>query len=281
MSEMALLQWRWVPDAPLHSGYGRNLAEFAGRMERGERASVNLETRSAPDRLEPAFLASSVKGVFRAAAAWLLERTARQLGATRYVTRDFNEALEERYEGQRGRRGPARLCPLDRAFGGSAGEDSGSYGALRLKSPVSFTFNDAGAEATDAFHGPAAFGPEYLFVWQTLLNKGKTLRIEQLTAGEVSLLASLQPVEPAHVALLWLAGDVISSGAFRFGRFTSRGYGVVRLRPSAYRAAGLAALLDGQPPAVVAGEASGYATARAILQRDPLDVLQAYVRPYL
>lgn len=282
MSRIAFLTWNWYFAGPLHTGYSQNLAEFTGRRERGSRTSINLETHSDPRTLEPAFLASSVKGVFRAAAVWLLEREARSRGATRYVTCDFNAALDERWQEER-RSAYDGLCPACRLFGGagclSAVHRQASAGALRLRSPVSFGFGGG----DDAVHGSADFGPAYFFTWQRILNKGLQLSVEQFEADDVILAARVDPAEDEALALLWLAGDLISSGAFRFGRFASRGYGHVRLAPAGFFRGTLDAMLETgesiEPYSFNRG--SGFQIGRAILQEDPHEIIRRYVAQFL
>jgi len=76
MSEVATLYFTWEQVGPLHSGYGQTLAQALGKIAKGARKSAQLETHvGATGSPAPAFLSSSVKGVFRSASAWLVERT--------------------------------------------------------------------------------------------------------------------------------------------------------------------------------------------------------------
>lgn len=281
---IAFLRWQMIFDGPLHSGYGLNLAEYTGRRERGARSSIQLETHPDPQSLEPAFLISSIKGVFRSVVAWQVERLARQAGATRFVTADYSEALDRRWRRALQREDVSRLCPVSRIFGGSGSDErQTSAGALRLKSPVTFGF-DGGK---DAYHASVRFGPEYWFTWQTLLqNRGQALRVEQLAGSDdLYLVARMDPAVEAGIVLLWLAGDLISSGVFRFGRFTSRGYGIVRLVPHGFALTSLDALLSGEPVTELAVSQTGYETARAYWNDDPgadlFAMLAQYARPTL
>ncbi|RMH01706.1 MAG: hypothetical protein D6706_01475 [Chloroflexi bacterium] len=232
MHNMAILQWRWRPAAPLVTGYSQNLAEAAGKIERGQRQVINLETHNPQGNLRPSFLASSVKGVFRSAAAWLVERVARQSGASNYITCDYSRDVPEKWRSQRKVSKNVALCPVCRVFGGSGclgGDDVAPV--TRFKSPVSFNFN----RANDATYGSVRKSPPYRFAWEQIENKGKQLRVEQLNFEPDTVLeARLDPANDFAVALLVLSADLISSGFFRFGRFTSRGYGVVRLEPHKY-----------------------------------------------
>jgi CRISPR/Cas system CSM-associated protein Csm3 (group 7 of RAMP superfamily) len=285
MSNLAFLAWHWQPVAPLHSGYSRNLASYTGRSQPGAKDSINLETHSDPTDLQPAFLASSVKGVFRQAAAWLVERPARQLGETQYVTLDYNQAIDnkddKKYAEHRLRGAVDRLCPVSYVFGASGfiGRDDSSN-AQRLRAPVSFLFDDH----NDAYHGDADFGQGTFFTWETLNNRTKKpLLIEQLTTpAGLRLWVRVDPADSYRLALLWLAADLISSGAFRFGRFTSRGYGIVRLKPTGYHQATLDQLLSqGKMALTEVTASSGYESAQMALGRDPLQVVQKFVTDWL
>lgn len=249
MSKIAILRWSWQPDGPLVTGYSQNLAEAAGKIPRGEKTVVNLETRDRTGELCPGFLASSVKGVFRTAAAWLVERAAREQGAESYVTCDYGLAVPESWRPQLGIRKKETLCPVCRVFGGSGclGE-SDVAPASRRKSPVNFGFN----RADDAAHGSVQKSPPYRFAWEQVEDKGQKLHVEQLRfAPDTTLEARVEPADDFAVALLLLAADLVSSGFFRFGRFTTRGYGVVRLRPAEYFYGGLPELLEAKTPPVV------------------------------
>ena len=283
MTQIAFLTWQWQPQGPLHTGYDPNLAEFTGRRQRGSRTSINLETHSDPQQLEPAFLASSVKGVFRQAAAWLIERTARQLGAPGYVTCDFYGALDDKYRRSVPPLHPPGdvLCPVCRVFGGSGcltalgGGDSA--GVQRRQSPVSFGFDDG----NDAYHAEADFGPPYRFAWQQILNRGQDLRVEQLAQKEVTLAVRVEPASDLSLALLFLASDLISSGVFRFGRFTSRGYGIVRLAPNrAFRATLDQLLSDDTLPWQEISQESGFLAAKSFLEIDPMMALSNTIQTW-
>lgn len=283
MKRVAVIRWNWEIAGPLVTGYSQSMAQASGLIERGERTVVNLHARSAPEQLDPAFLITSVKGVFRTAGAWLLERAAReQLGIKRYITCDFGQAVPDRWARLRPRSQPA-LCPACQVFGGagclSAGQEEAPH--LRLKSPLSFSFG----EGADAFHSRVERDGPYNFAWEKAAGKGKPLRIERLLQpqGGVVLVARVEGAKDHHLALLLLVGDLISSGFFRFGRFTSRGYGVVRLRPRAYFVSGLAALLAGEELALKPVEAghNGRGLAQALLGRDPLALVAEEVRVWM
>jgi hypothetical protein len=280
MSQVAILRWTWQAAGPLVTGYSQNLAEAAGQIERGQRSVINLQTRDASGELGPSFLASSVKGVFRSAAAWLVERTARAQGARQYVTCDYGLAVPDSWRKKLGIRKREDLCPVCRVFGGSGclGE-SDVAPASRLKSPSSFGFN----RADDGAHGSVKKSPPYRFAWEQVDNRGEKLTVEQLQfAPDACLEARLDPADEFGVALLLLAADLVSSGFFRLGRFTTRGYGVVRLQPKDYFYGSLMELLAaGATPAAFPPECkSGKAAFERIVKGgQALEAVAHHVRP--
>jgi hypothetical protein len=395
MSQVAILHWNWQPAGPLVTGYSQNLAEAAGEIERGQRSVINLKTRGTGGELQPAFLASSVKGVFRTAAAWLVERTARQAGAQSYVTCDYGLAVPESWRPRLGIHKREDLCPVCCVFGGAGclGE-SDVAPVTRRKSQVDFGFS----QRDDAWHSQALTAPGTLFTWETIslldvpylsrlkdvldeiiegletedlgvdldklgpsadhhqvyerlrhrvqtedistledwagvltddfpypemvelavsleaiVNSGddltdkrklsiaamqttqqkidkwlqklkakppKKLVVEQLQAEPGTMLsARINPADDFAVALILLASDLVSSGFFRFGRFTSRGYGVVRLKPADYFLGRLNDLLSADEVSLQAvGEGqTGMALARELLGYEPVQALKRAV----
>ncbi len=278
MSNVAILRWRWQAAAPLVTGYSQNLAEAAGKIERGQRQVINLETHNDRGQLRPSFLASSVKGVFRSAAAWLVERSAREQGASSYITCDYGQAVPESWRPRLGIREKAGLCPVSKVFGGAGclgGNDERP--TARLKSLVSFGFN----QANDATYGSIRKSPPYRFAWEQIDNKGKKLWVEQLQFKPDTILeARLEPATDFAVALLLLSADLVGSGFFRFGRFTSRGYGVVRLIPKAYFLGNLMTLLrdDKITFQSAKGMHSGMEVAQALLKKDIFQVIHNEIR---
>jgi len=235
MNKIAILRFAWDTADRLHTGYGYDMAVALGKIRKGERKSVNLETHSDPETLEPALLASSVKGVFRSASAWLVERVAREQGAKNFVTCDYHAAVPDKWR----RRFPVpqttEFCPVCRVYGGSGclaelHPSKEERPSRRLQSPTRFVFD----EGNDAFYGQVQWGEPYTFAWQVVEGKGRDMEVEQLRAkpGDTTVLeVRIEPADDDHfaVALVRLSADLVSSGFFRFGRFVSRGYGLVRL----------------------------------------------------
>jgi hypothetical protein len=281
MNRIALLQWEWKPAGPLVTGYSQNLAQAAGLIERGAPKVVNLQTRDASHKLGPTFLASSVKGVFRTAAAWLVERVAREQGAYGFVTCDYGQAVPERQRPRLGVRSRPGLCPVCQVFGGAgclSGRDVAP--SQRQQGRVRFGFN----RADNATHGSVNDSPPYRWAWEQIENRGKPLVIEQLQFAQDTVLEARVELDGDFgLALLLLVGDLVSSGFFRFGRFTTRGYGVVRLRPAAYFVGGLDALLTGDDLTLklVEGRPGGRAVAQELLDREPLSIVGERVRIWM
>lgn len=280
MTEFATLTWKWQPDGPLVTGYSQNLAQATRRSERGAREVINLQTHDAgaDHALRSSFLATSVKGVFRTAAEWLVERVAAELGNEGFVTCGYGLAVPESKRPRLGVLQRSGLCPVCQVFGGTgclSGRDVAP--AQRQVGRVRFTFN----RANDATYGKTTNSPPYQFAWEQVDKKGKPLVIEQLRfAPDAVLEARVEEADDFALALLWLAGDLISSGFFRFGRFTSRGYGVVRLMPHTYLKVDLNTLLAGQSPAPQALASSGWQEASQALARDPLTIVKAKVQAW-
>jgi len=251
MSKVAKLYFTWQPVGPLHSGYGYGLAQAVGIIQRGARRSAQLETHPDADApLTPAFLASSVKGVFRSASAWLVERTARQLGATTYATCDYQSAVPGKWRRRFEVPETEEFCPVCRVYGGAgclSAVRRGQDETLRRQiSRVRFTFR----ADDDALHGSAAWSRKQTFAWEKASGKTGRLEIENFTPHghpQPRLEVRFDPADDFALALVSLSADLIGSGLFRFGRFVSRGYGVVRLKPDGGECSDLHALLRDEP----------------------------------
>jgi len=307
MGRIAILRFEWKGKTPLHSGYGSDFAEFVGDIKRIEindkyeleRKSANLKTRfqlgGAP---EATFLASSTKGVFRTASAWLVERIAkREPGASGLITCDYigDDAWKKSPH-------PRKVnCPVCQVYGGSGCRVDETYRSL---SRVAFTFIGEANKSTDAAHPSKTVmqQKDYFFAHEQI-NEGKSepleseLRIEQINEeegkplkietlsvkeGVLFLALRLDPADDLAVALVCLAADLISSGFFRFGRFTSRGYGVVRLVPYKHFYGSLSDLLAADDdPCEPSEVGSGYELAKKLLGQDPLEVVKGAVRKYV
>lgn len=279
MSKVATLYFTWEPVSPLHSGYGHTLAQALGKIGRGARRSAQLETHVGVDSPPtPAFLASSVKGVFRSASAWLVERTARELGATTYATCDYHSAVPDRWRKRFPIPKAEDFCPICQVYGGAgclAAVRRGRDETLRRQlSRVRFTFRDA----DDALHGQAQWSREQTFAWEEASGKKGRLEIENFAPHahpQPRLEVRFDPADNFALALVTLSADLIGSGLFRFGRFVSRGYGVVRLIPNGGERTDLHTLLrDGTPTAWEAPDLQGM---QAIIR----DRVQTWLRRWI
>ncbi len=256
---IAQLRFDWEPQAPLLVGYGYEFTREAGLIRRGEKKVVQYQSRNPQHQHEPSLLATSVKGVFRSAAAWLVERTGQMAQSPgtrsrRFITCDYGNALPEkggwRKEVVRLVR-EDQLCPVCRVFGGTGCLSGASRNVLRQQGAVRFRFD----EQRDALFGTVRPAGSQVFAWE-VASADKTpnpLLSEQLrTPHGQHLCVEIQADDPASyqlgISLIALSADLISSGFFRFGRFTSRGYGWVQLRRPAGRQIGLGNLIEDVMP---------------------------------
>ena len=231
MDNIAIFKFKFDALSHIHSGYSSEFAKFT-KDERDGKKSFNLETRH-PDqggelKLSSSFLVSSVKGVFRTASAWLIEKIGRNLalGEGNFITCDYlraylgEDALKQDLQKNIG-------CPVCRVYGGSICRVGDYY---REKSTVTFMFKGK----SDAIY-PEMRVLSYRFAHQQISGKSKEAPLEvealKIDPDKEDLELLLQPANDLSIALVCLAADLISSGFFRFGRFTSRGYGLVRLIP--------------------------------------------------
>lgn len=293
---IAEMRFGWQQQGPLLSGYGYQFAREAELIRPGQKKVVQYESRDHSQRVTPSLLATSVKGVLRNAAAWWVERAAQiEQGNTakrRYITYDYASARPEA-GGWRKAVGvvewPDQLDPVSRVFGGSGNLSNESSNVLRRQSLVQVGFMQNGL-ASDALFGEKVDGGKHFFAWEVasgLKDKEKALELEQLrvAAGahlviKVQTEATLADYHLA-IALSGLSADLVSSGFFRFGRFTSRGYGWVRLVEPQGRSVALAALLEETPLTWEKAE-SGVALAHKLLGgREPQAVVRAAVKAWL
>lgn len=272
MADIALLTFHWEGASPVHSGYSATFAEFA-KDARGAKRSYHLETRrQATTPPEPSLLVSSVKGVFRAASAWLVERAVRDLERQDFITCDYLAASGQELAAENLRR--QIPCPVCRVYGGSGCRVGERF---RARACVTFTFGKS-----DGLWGTVT-KKLYTFAHEQARNlKTLPLIVEalQLPGEPPTLGLTIIPADPFPIALTCLAADLISSGFFRFGRFTSRGYGVVRLRPARYSLGSLGGLLRGEGEQVTTAT-SGFELAQALLGQNPLRVVWEEVRRYV
>lgn len=195
-----------------------------------------------------------------------------------YVTCDYGRAVPEAGGWSKvvtAVRRKDALCPVCRTFGGSGCLGDESNNALRHQGPVRFQFD---GEA-DALFGRTRRAGRQAFAWEEASGKEvKLLQADQLVTGPgADVVIRIQTEDPADyalaVALMGVSADLIGRGFFRFGRFTSRGYGWVRLTEPARRQMALADLLADGAGAWQAAS-GGAAAAAALLGRDPWAILR-------
>ena len=286
------LSFTWQPQGPLTVGYGYGFSREAGLIGRGEKKVAQYASRNARHELTPSLLATSVKGVFRTAAAWLVEREGQILQAAAadhraYITCDFGNAVPEKWRHAVARppKHQDELCPVCRVFGGSGCLSGESSNLLRRQGIVRFSFDGD----SDALFGTVRTSAGQIFAWEVASgDRPNPLISEQLRVARdahlhIRIQADDEPDGRLAVALIGLSADLISSGFFRFGRFTSRGYGWVRLLGPTGQQINLADLLSGPPAGSPAGPQTaehGAALATALLGQDARQVLAAAVREW-
>ncbi|MCU0589835.1 MAG: hypothetical protein MUF52_17000 [Syntrophobacteraceae bacterium] len=231
------IAWSIMPQAPLCTGVSEAFAKAFHGAPRGlyvdSHGRKKQVTRSLALRRRggaapsPALLVSSLRGVLRSAAGWLMEGMHRRHDASRVpLTSDYG-------------RPPEWSCLLGGIFG-EAREETGrepkSFAAHR--SPVRLFCHDANG----AVYGssiPATATTQWsrknlIYGWQSLAGQNGNVLIEtmELDAGaRLVMEISGGPHAMEALVALCLAVDLMGSGFFRAGRFTSRGFGILRLRP--------------------------------------------------
>ncbi len=266
--------------SPLCTGLSQDFAKSFHSFVPGQ-VTRNLVLRpSAADAPTPALLVSSLRGVMRSAVAWLLEAIHRRntLSTADVITSDY------------GRPG-AKPCPMARIFGEAPDETGVETASLHSsqRSPVRFFVSQsaggsfAGALAATATAGwdtrPLRYGR------QVIAHESGNVRIETIQLGpDVRLVAEISGgphALPALVALC-LAADLLSSGFFRFGRFTSRGYGVMRLQPAEITSLAAWYAPSGGDTAVWPNGGEGVTTGLDLLRElgipDPLATLAEWLK---
>lgn len=293
------LQFAWHPQGPLLSGYDYKFSREAEYIAPHDKKIGQYESRKKEQnehKLTPSLLATSAKGVFRSTAAWLVEREGQILQGSgarrRYITADYADALPGRGQLSNAVQAVRRLdrpCPVSRVFGGGGGVQGKSRNALRRQGLVRLSFRQSDG-SSDALFGHVESRRNQNFAWEVASGRKQPLETETLVVGSAPhLLVQIQPQDHVSgaadvelaVALVCLAADLISTGFFRFGRFTSRGYGWVRLTEPSGRVLRLHALERGWASAAERRPVNGMALAEALLQKDPRTVVRETVRRWL
>lgn len=237
--------WRLDSLSALHSRCSRQFAleydhELAEEIRAGAKpkTSHHLRLRRTPCDFgqeqpspPPSVMVSSIKGVLRSATAWLLESLGRN-GTTQGCSVTSEYSMSGRREAQKA----GGTCPVQLLLGGLGQDGKGG-----LRSPVRvFARRVLDSNPHSSFF--ACKGQEHwktkplLFSWQFQHSKpGELLKMETSELTDAFLVTEIQPGIHAHYALLavCLAMDLISTGFFRIGGFSTRGYGVIRCVPHA------------------------------------------------
>ena len=298
------MRFEWLPRGPLLSGYDYKFSREAEIIKGGEKKVAHYRSRTADHALTPSLLATAAKGVFRSAAAWLVERQGQRLQSEddaerHYITADYVHAVPtkggwRKKFGKLERKGAYfGLDPVARIFGDTGGTPEKSSNAMRRQGLVRFSFDSGDQLDTDALFGNPKNAGRQTFAWEEASNgKVKPLLSERLIPNQPARLnIRLTSGHQAHdeadhrlgIALLCLSADLISTGFFRFGRFTSRGYGWVRLTNPAAEQSDLAdlAALAGPIQAAQISADSGSALAQNLLGTDPWAVIEKEVKAWM
>jgi|GEM_PF-2117869 len=225
------ITWQLEPASLLHTGVSLDFAKaFFGQQREPHSRNLRLSCPDAPGQLTPALLVSSLKGVFRAAMAWLLEKIARDKG---WADQQHPCTSDYRSEKDKNLR-----CPLRAILGGplpveQPGQDTekSEKGHIRFLAPHGSYFSGRVRGNWQQKENRFRFARKLL---QDRQRDQALLHIETIKLDENScVVTEIAPGRYTHAALLalCLAADLISAGFFRLGRFTSRGFGIVRLIP--------------------------------------------------
>jgi len=281
-AETVQITWQLEPASLLHTGVSLDFAKaFFGQKGEPHSRNLRLSHPQNPAQLTPALLVSSLKGVFRSAMAWLLEKIARDNGwadQQHPCTSDYRSEKDQNLR-----------CPLRAILGGplpvelsGQGTEKSEKGLIRFLAPHGSYFSGQVRENWQKEENRFRFARKLL---QDRQRDQALLRIETLKLAENScLVTEITPGRhtPAALLALCLAADLISAGFFRVGRFTSRGFGVIRLRPVQVACGTLANYLEGQPRTQdFPADLTGLELAQELCFNDPLGQLAAWLREFL
>ena len=239
VSQPLKIVWQLQPRSLLHTGVSLDFAKsFFGQQREPHSRNLRLSQPRNPAQLTPALLVSSLKGVWRAALAWLCEALARQQGWVRQ-----GQSLTTDY--WPGKEWPAdKACPVRAVFGGplpprtmAAGQGTTQDQTASARGLVRFRAAAGSYWPATARADWCQEAAKFRFARKLLQDRQRDqalLHIETIKLAENScVITEIQPGTdlPAALIALCLAADLISAGFFRVGRFTSRGFGIVRLKP--------------------------------------------------
>lgn len=284
------ITWRLLAPGPLFSGVDRQMIQAlenkkstaGASFDVDERASYNLQLRDQSGTFTHVIPLSSVKGIFRAGAAWLLERLAPLPNTTPWLplTSDYGDQ----------RRSAQKPCPLQEIFGGAGSEEregiQGRRSLLRVYAERSGEADSCLRASMDRDRWS-----EKLYFARSIDDNSEEKAFIKIQAFYLrdgdSLVTEIDDGPQAQAALLTvcLVSDLISSGFFRLGGFTSRGFGIVRLLPQKVSGGKLFQFLEGNERelfnAAEGAVTSGFELAQQLGFLQPLEQLAVWIRQYL
>jgi hypothetical protein len=285
------IDWEVIPQGPMISGVSQDFAK-AFRQIKAKKASFNLylANPNEPERLNPAIMVSSIKGVIRSAMGWLFEIISLEMGLASPCTSDY---------WRNGEWPSAWQCPLRLIFGGpmpGTGNENETIksqrGLIRFSSRS--TNNNSGSYIVRRLHRADWQNEEgkgdrrYPFARSKNASGGYDdgINIETLESDSFFLRTEIEPGPCSRAALtaLCLAADLLGAGFFRVGRFTTRGFGAVRLTPSVITNGRLVDFINGTtklispPPQITGLQLLQNELPDSLKINDPLGMISQWIK---
>lgn len=269
MKEIAVIDFDIQFLTEIHSGYSAGFAKFVKGYEEGKKVSYNLETRNTAGELRPSLLASSIKGVFRNTSAFLLEKIGREFPQKLPITCDYIKEQGDWPDSK-------KLCANCNIYGGPFRETNkgDEEKGKRLKSKINILLNNS-----DVLQAKNTLDKIFEFPNTVIRRQEKPLIIKSLAHRELNGILKIvfDPFDRFSFSVVCLSADLISSGFFRVGRFTSRGYGIIRLIPRNFRKARIIDYLyQSSKHADLDTYQSGFQLANKVLEQDPVRLIKDF-----
>ncbi len=272
------IYWQVQVNLPLHSGMSQHFAEaLYGKLGKVSRHFI---IRNSVTKYRRAVMISSLKGLLRSTVAWLFEHLGRLKQTSQLI---FSSDFAADYATP-----PAeRPCPIQALFGGTGQEGDPSRPGWRSLVRLYGTVRQSGCLFQSRLASYLPGTPETN--WQNyklpFVSGAGNLEVETISLdGSHYLVTEISPGPHAHAALLalCLAVDLIGAGFFRLGRFTSRGFGIIRLRPIRVECGTLADYLEGKARCQDFNEdLTGLQLAQELGFVDPLAQLAAWLQDFI
>ncbi|MDO9263643.1 MAG: RAMP superfamily CRISPR-associated protein, partial [Desulfosalsimonadaceae bacterium] len=286
-----VIDWKAVPQGLMMSGISQDFAKAFWQIN-AKKASFNLylSDPESPERLTPAVMVSSIKGVIRSAMGWLFEKIRLDM--------KFDDKPCTSDYWREGDWPSGRQCPLRLIFGGpmpGTGNENETVrsqrGLIRFSSRSAS--NNSGSYIVRSLHRTDWQNEEgkndrrYPFARSNNESDGYNdgLNIEALKSDSFLLRTEIEPgphSKPALVALC-LAVDLLGAGFFRLGRFSTRGLGAVRMQPVTINIGNLIDFIDGNiKPIASPPNITGFQLMRNVLPidlrtDDPLGMISQWI----